>query len=63
MRIRMIIGGLAVVATASALPAWAAAASAPGPVPSACVVINGPAGANVQVGYAPIGPDGCTTLP
>jgi hypothetical protein len=32
------------------------------PSSSACVVVNGPSGATVQVGYAPNGPQGCTQL-
>jgi hypothetical protein len=38
-------------------------ASAAGPVPAACVVVNGPSGLTVQVGYAPSGPADCQTLP
>jgi hypothetical protein len=28
-----------------------------------CVVVNGPNGAHLQVGYAPAGPASCTQLP
>lgn len=28
-----------------------------------CVVIDGPGGLHLQVGYSPNGPDGCTHLP
>lgn len=62
MRTRVIIGGLMVAATALAGPALAAPHST-GPVPPACVVVNAPGGASVQVGYAPNGPSDCTPLP
>jgi hypothetical protein len=29
----------------------------------ACVVVNGPGGLHLQIGYAPTGPDGCRQLP
>lgn len=32
-------------------------------VPAACVVVTGPNGAHLQVGYAPNGPADCTALP
>jgi hypothetical protein len=28
-----------------------------------CVVVDGPAGLHLQLGYSPNGPDGCTHLP
>ena len=31
--------------------------------PAACVVVNGPSGAHVQVGLAPNGDAGCVALP
>ena len=31
--------------------------------PAACIVVNGPSGFHLQVGYAPHGPSDCTTLP
>jgi hypothetical protein len=63
MRARIVIGGSLVVAKAAlAVPALAASPSA-GPVPAACVVVNGPSGLQVQAGYAPNGPGDCTVLP
>ena len=32
-------------------------------LPPACVVVNGPNGLHLQVGFAPTGPAGCTQLP
>ncbi|MBV9041460.1 MAG: hypothetical protein JOZ68_10665 [Acidimicrobiia bacterium] len=32
-------------------------------VPAACIVVNGPNGAHLQVGYSPTGPAGCVALP
>jgi hypothetical protein len=32
-------------------------------VKPACVVVNGPHGFRLQVGYAPTGPSGCRQLP
>jgi hypothetical protein len=34
-------------------------ASAQAQVPPECVVVHGPGGANIQVGYAPNGPSDC----
>jgi hypothetical protein len=31
--------------------------------PAACIVVNGPNGAHLQVGLAPSGPAGCVALP
>jgi hypothetical protein len=31
--------------------------------PAACVVVNGPSGLHLQVGYAPNGPSDCTHIP
>jgi hypothetical protein len=62
MRARVIIGGCLVVASAViAVPAMAAPSA--GPVAAACVVVNAPGGAHLQVGYAPNGPSDCTVLP
>lgn len=54
----VVVGSLGIAGIALAAPAYPAAS-----VPSACVVVHGPSGATVQVGYAPKGPAGCTTLP
>lgn len=29
----------------------------------ACVVVNGPSGFHLQIGYSPTGPNGCKQLP
>jgi hypothetical protein len=29
----------------------------------ACIVVNGPAGLHLQLGYAPNGPEDCTVIP
>jgi hypothetical protein len=63
MRTRMIIGGCLVMASLGAAVPATVAVHAAGPVPPACVVVNGPSGATVQAGYAPNGPGDCTTLP
>ncbi|HEU5034407.1 MAG TPA: hypothetical protein VFT62_06575 [Mycobacteriales bacterium] len=66
MRTRMIIGGVLVAATAGlAIPALASSptSSTGSTVPPACVVVTGPNGATVQVGYAPNGPADCQQLP
>lgn len=57
---RLIVGLVALGAVGIAVPASYAATAQSSPVPSACVVVNGPNGATVQVGYAPDGPAGCT---
>lgn len=51
----MVVGGtLSVLAPA----AYATATT----LPPACVVVHGPSGATVQVGYAPNGPGACRQL-
>jgi hypothetical protein len=37
--------------------------SARAAVPAECVVVNGPNGVHLQLGYAPHGPSDCRTLP
>jgi len=57
---------VAVSALAAAFPLVIPAAAHAGtslPTGPACVVVNGPNGLHVQVGYAPTGPKGCTPLP
>jgi len=61
VRVRTIYAGLVALATLGLVAP--AIASAAGPVPPACVVVNGPSGLTVQAGYAPDGPAGCQTLP
>lgn len=63
MRMRLIICAAAVAVGAAAVPALAATSSPSPTLPPACVVVNGPNGAHLQVGYAPGGPADCTTLP
>lgn len=64
MRTRMIIGGVVVAATAGlTLPALASPTKPAQPAAPTCVVVNGPNGATLQLGYAPDGPAGCRTLP
>jgi hypothetical protein len=31
--------------------------------PAACIVVNGPGGLHLQLGYAPNGPEDCRVLP
>ena len=61
MRVRTIFAGLVALATLGLVAPTIA--SAAGPVPPACVVVNGPNGLTVQAGYAPNGPADCQTLP
>ena len=62
MRKRFVLACLAGTAIAIAAP-LAASANAQAPQASpACIVVNGPNGLHLQVGYAPTGPDGCTQL-
>jgi hypothetical protein len=49
---------LAAIAGAVAMLVPAASSAAP----KTCVVVNGPGGFHLQVGYAPTGPDGCRQL-
>jgi hypothetical protein len=64
MRARLVIGGVLLAAAgALAIPAFAAPAPSATTLPAACVVVNGPSGATLQIGYAPTGPSGCTQLP
>jgi hypothetical protein len=59
----MIIGGVLVAATAGlAVPALATSATPQSPS-ATCVVVHGPSGFHLQLGYAPNGPRGCTSLP
>lgn len=60
MRIRLIICGVTAAVAGATVPALAAPAPS---APPACVVVNGPSGAVLQVGYAPNGPADCTPLP
>ncbi len=53
---------LMIVAAAGAI-AMLVPATSSAQVQPACVVVNGPAGLHLQVGYAPNGPDDCTQLP
>lgn len=54
-----VAAGAALLVTAGATTNLAQAqASSP-----ACVVIHGPNGLHLQVGYAPTGPDACTQIP
>jgi hypothetical protein len=45
-----------------AMPGASAKPHAATTVPAACVVVNGPNGLTIQVGYAPTGPAGCHQL-
>jgi len=57
---RKIAAGIAALAGAIAMLVPAASHAAPQPL---CVVINGPGGVHIQVGYSPSGPSGCRQLP
>jgi hypothetical protein len=52
---------VAAIIVGTALAALSVPAAA-GPVPAACVVVDADP-VHAQVGYAPDGPRGCTTLP
>jgi hypothetical protein len=52
---------LMVVAAAGAIALLVPASSSA--VQPACVVVDGPGGLHLQIGYAPNGPDDCTHLP
>ena len=59
MKKRLFLGG-AVGGLMLALTPFAANASTrPAQNTPTCVVVTGPGGFNLQVGYAPNGPDGC----
>lgn len=53
---------LGLVAGLGVLAVPVAAGASVLPSQSACVVVQGPNGVTVQVGYAPDGPSGCTAL-
>ncbi|HWE55202.1 MAG TPA: hypothetical protein VG435_06790 [Acidimicrobiales bacterium] len=61
MKRRVLFGIVAVTGALSAL-ALAPAAHATS-VPPACVVVHGPNGLSLQVGYSPTGPSGCGQVP
>lgn len=63
MRARIVIGAVVLGSTALAGVAFAAPTRPATSVPPACVVVSGPSGATLQVGYAPNGPSDCTALP
>jgi hypothetical protein len=58
MRRRLLVVALAVGGCLSVLAPLAGPAKA-ATVPPACVVVHGPNGLTIQVGYAPTGPSGC----
>jgi hypothetical protein len=59
MRRRLAILFMSAAAAAALVPTLAAHASTSATLPPACVVIHGPQGLTVQVGYAPDGPTTC----
>lgn len=61
MKRRVLFGMVAAAGGLSAL-ALAPAAHAT-TVPPACVVVHGPNGLSLQVGYSPTGPAGCQQVP
>lgn len=61
---RRLVPALTIVAAVGVGVPLAQAASHPSAtVPPACVVVNGPNGVHLQVGYSPHGPSDCTQLP
>jgi hypothetical protein len=59
MKKRLVLGLSAIAAiVATLVPTTGNAAPQP-----ACVVVNGPGGLHLQLGYAPNGPEDCTVLP
>lgn len=54
---------LSLAAIAGALSLLVPAASSGAPVRPACVVVDGPSGLHIQIGYAPNGPSDCQHLP
>ncbi len=53
---------VAVTAVAGAI-AMLLPASSNAAVPAGCLVVNGPSGIHIQVGYAPNGPSDCQHIP
>ena len=62
MRKRIVLACLAGAAITIAAPLAASANAQTAPASPACVVVNGPNGLHLQIGYAPTGPDGCIQL-
>ena len=61
---RVVLALTACAAVGMAVPAAHAAAKPHATtLPPACVVVNGPSGAHLQIGYSPNGPADCTQLP
>ena len=58
MKKKIALGFAAAAATTVALLVPASSSAAP----AACVVVNGPAGLHLQLGYAPNGPEDCTVI-
>ena len=55
-----VVGTLSLLAPAAALAATSSSQTTVGPE---CVVITGPNGLTIQVGFAPTGPAGCRHIP
>ncbi|MFY9588529.1 MAG: hypothetical protein WAT66_13845 [Actinomycetota bacterium] len=60
MRKRVALLGVAAAAAVALLVPVSSSAQQAQP---ACVVVDGPGGLHLQIGYAPNGPDDCTHLP
>ncbi|MGH2794905.1 MAG: hypothetical protein ACRDKG_11445 [Actinomycetota bacterium] len=58
MKKRLALALAAAAATVTMLVPVGGSAAEP-----ACIVVNGPAGLHLQLGYAPNGPEDCTVLP
>ena len=58
MKKKIALGFAAAAATVALLVPTTGSALEP-----ACVVVNGPGGLHLQLGYAPNGPEDCTVLP
>ena len=54
---------LIAVAAAGAIAMLVPVSSSAQQAQPACVVVDGPGGLHLQIGYAPNGPDDCTHLP
>ncbi|MBV8690494.1 MAG: hypothetical protein JOZ37_05530 [Actinobacteria bacterium] len=59
MKKRLLVGGLVGGVLAVLFPFAAQAGTHTAAAPATCIVVSGPSGLNLQVGYAPNGPADC----
>jgi hypothetical protein len=60
-RVALVLGAAGAITLLAPVAATVTASAAS--APPACVVVTGPSGLNLQVGYAPNGPSDCRRIP